>query len=138
MSGSKNQHLRTPLHRARGLGSAKDGTSHWWAQRLTAIAMIPLAAWMVYMLIVMMRFGEIGRIQLWLEDPLVALPLAAFIGLMFYHGKLGIQVIIEDYIHARQWTITCLLLNTFICWIFGLMSMLAILKLHLSIQFPVF
>ncbi len=133
----KTSALKHPMKKARGLGSAKDGVSHWWMQRVTAVAMVPLTTWMIYMLVAMMRTGQARQVQAWLTDPLAAYPLALMLGLMFFHAKLGVQVIIEDYIHAPQLKYTLLLLNIAFCWIGGIASIAAIIKLHVSMQAPV-
>jgi succinate dehydrogenase / fumarate reductase, membrane anchor subunit len=94
--------IRTPLARVRGLGAAKDGTHHFWVQRLTAIALIPLTIWFVIVLT-----GALGmdRAQLakWMRSPSSAAPLALFLIAGFWHLKLGLQVVIEDYVHHEGW-----------------------------------
>ena len=94
--------IRTPLARVRGLGSAKDGTHHFWVQRLTAIALIPLTIWFVIVLT-----GALGmdRVQLakWMRSPSAAAPMALFLIAGFWHLKLGLQVVIEDYVHHEAW-----------------------------------
>lgn len=122
--------LRHPLAAARGLGSAKEGVGHWWAQRVSAAAMIPFAVWMIYSLLAMMRRADAPQVREWLADPLAALPLATLLVLMLYHARLGLQVVIEDYIHAPAWKITLLLLNGFLCGGAALLSVFAVLKLH--------
>lgn len=128
----KSKELQHPTKLARGLGSAHDGVGHWWAQRVTAVAMIPLGTWIVYMLIAMMRVGQANHVKTWLADPLAAFPLALMLSLMFYHAKLGLQVVIEDYFHSPRWKYSLLIMNTLICLAGASMSILAILKLHLS------
>ena len=88
---------QTPLAKARGLGSAKKGTSHWWMQRVTAIALIPLSFWLI-LFVKQLFHGSYAEITHWLSSPfnLVILLSWAFVG--FYHGALGLQVVIEDYI----------------------------------------
>jgi len=101
--------IRTPLGRVRGLGSAKDGTEHWWLQRVTAIALVPLTIWFVLSLM-----GHLGqdRAQLsqWLRSPSTATPMALFLIAGFWHLKLGLQVVIEDYVHHEGWKIASLVL----------------------------
>lgn len=133
----KSSPLRHPVKQARGLGAAKDGVSHWWAQRVTAIAMIPLGTWLIYMLIAMMRTADAWHVQDWLTDPMAAFPLALLLGVMFYHAKLGLQVVIEDYFHAPRLKYTLIILNMFLCFVGGFLSILAIMKLHLSLQTPI-
>jgi succinate dehydrogenase / fumarate reductase membrane anchor subunit len=93
--------FRTPLARARGVGSAKTGTHHWWMQRLTAIALVPLSLWFVASLIVVVS-ADHATVIAWLHSPLVAILCCALIVAIFYHGQLGLQVVVEDYIHT-QW-----------------------------------
>ena len=92
--------FRTPLARVRGLGSAKSGTHHWWMQRLTAIALVPLSLWFVASLIVVVT-AEHAVVIAWLHSPLVAILSCTLIVAVFYHGQLGLQVVLEDYIHSE-------------------------------------
>ena len=92
--------FRTPLARVRGLGSAKSGTHHWWMQRVTAIALVPLSLWFVASLIVVVT-AEHSVVLEWLHSPLVAILCCALIVAIFYHGQLGLQVVVEDYIHTE-------------------------------------
>lgn len=91
--------LRNPLARAKGLGSAKGGTDHWWFQRLTAIALLLLAPWFVILMV-----GLIGddqfTVRAVLAQPLTATLMAAFVISLFWHAQLGVQVVIEDYVHG--------------------------------------
>ncbi|MCH2545997.1 MAG: succinate dehydrogenase, hydrophobic membrane anchor protein [Alphaproteobacteria bacterium] len=122
--------FRTPLATVRGHGSAKDGTHHWWMQRLTAIAMIPLCFWLIYSLLNLI-LSEQTTVQEWLQSPFRALLLTVFIGAMTFHAKLGIQVIIEDYVHASCSKYSLLLINTFGFILLFLMAVMAIFKLHM-------
>ena len=87
---------RTPLARARGLGSAKEGVHHWWAQRLTAIALIPLVVWFAISL-VMLSGADYAVVRAWIGSPLVMVLLILTIGIGLHHGQLGMQVVWEDY-----------------------------------------
>ena len=91
--------LRDPLAVARGLGSAKGGTQHWWVQRLTAVALLLLTPWLLALLI-----GLIGAdqytVRMTLAQPLTATLMLAFLLSMFWHAQLGLQVVIEDYVHG--------------------------------------
>ncbi len=120
--------LRSPLGRVRGLGSAKEGTGHFWAQRVTAIALIPLT-----FLFVVIIFAFIGadhaRAVALMGNPLVAVTMLLFIGDGFYHMQLGMQVVIEDYIHheaLKTLSLLCVSLGTVTL---GVASVFAILKL---------
>ena len=92
--------FRTPLSRARGLGSAKSGTHHWWMQRLTAVALVPLSVWFVASLIVVVS-ADHATVAEWLRSPLVTVLACALVVAVFYHGQLGAQVVLEDYVHSE-------------------------------------
>jgi succinate dehydrogenase / fumarate reductase, membrane anchor subunit len=96
--------IRTPLGRVRGLGSAKDGTHHWWLQRLTAIALVPLTVWFVLVLLTHLGMSRL-ELARWMRSPSTAAPLALFLIAGFWHLKLGLQVVIEDYVHHDGWKI---------------------------------
>ena len=120
--------MRTPLAHARGLGSAKDGTEHFWRQRVTAVALIPLSFWFVVSLIAMAGADHVAVIA-WLKQPVPACAMLLFIGTGFVHLRLGVQVVIEDYVEGEAAKIACLMLNTFFCAAAGLLSALAVLKI---------
>ncbi|MBO6825190.1 MAG: succinate dehydrogenase, hydrophobic membrane anchor protein [Sneathiella sp.] len=120
--------MRTPLKNVRSLGSAKNGTSHYWHQRVTAIAMIPLFV-IAIAYVVSLVGADYDRVRYVLSLPFTSLVLLLLIGAVFYHMKLGLQVVIEDYIHTEGTKMVLLLLNTFFCTIVGLASALAVLKL---------
>jgi len=120
--------MRTPLKNVRSLGSAKEGTTHYWHQRVTAIAMIPLFV-IAIAYVVSLVGADYERVRYVLSLPFTSLVLLLLIGAVFYHMKLGLQVVIEDYIHSEGTKMVLLLLNTFFCAIVGLASALAVLKL---------
>jgi succinate dehydrogenase / fumarate reductase, membrane anchor subunit len=91
--------LQTPLAKVRGLGSAKEGVHHWWAQRVSAIALVPLSFFVLW-LVVQLRHADYMTAKQEIAKPWIAAALIAFIGAFFYHGKLGLQVVIEDYVHT--------------------------------------
>ncbi len=93
--------LRTPLSRVRGLGSAKQGTEHFWAQRLTAIALVPLALWFVAQLAAHAG-ADHATAKAWLAEPFTAVVMIRLVVAGFHHGQLGLQVVIEDYV-ATEW-----------------------------------
>jgi succinate dehydrogenase / fumarate reductase membrane anchor subunit len=92
--------MRSPLGRAIGLGSAKEGVEHWWAQRITAIALVPLSLWFVSAVIGLVG-ADLETVQNWVSQPLAAILLVLLLIAMFYHLALGIQVVIEDYVHTE-------------------------------------
>lgn len=120
--------MRTPLGRVRGLGSAKDGTSHFWRQRLTAVASVPLFLFFVFFLI-SYNGQPYEAVTGALANPLVAclFGLMLIAGLM--HMRIGMQVIIEDYVHSEGSKLVCLILNTFFTVAMGALSLFAVLKL---------
>jgi len=123
-----NGDLRTPLARARGLGSAKDGLHHWWAQRLTAIALIPLVVWFAVSL-VMMSGADYEVVRAWIGSPLVMVLLILTIAVGLHHGQLGLQVVIEDYVHQDGWKLALIIAVRFIAVLFGLAAIVAILRI---------
>lgn len=94
--------FRTPLKTAKGLGSAKSGTHHWIQQRISAIALILLVLWFMSMLINMLSFSDYEQAVATLSSPFNATMLVLFLVMGFYHGTLGLQVIIEDYVHQDK------------------------------------
>lgn len=120
--------MRTPLGRVRGLGSAKDGTEHFWRQRLTAIANIPLVIFFVIFLISQLG-NDHAEVVAAIGHPLVAIGLLAVIVSVVIHMRLGMQVVIEDYISGEGTKIALLVLNTFFSIAVGLSAIFAIMKL---------
>ena len=98
-----------PLGRARGLGSAKHGVQHWWAQRVSAVALVPLTLWFVYS-VVHLTGADQARVHDWLAKPASAILMSLFIVATFYHLTLGVLGVIEDYVHREGVKVTALLL----------------------------
>jgi succinate dehydrogenase / fumarate reductase, membrane anchor subunit len=103
---------RSPIGRVRGLGSAKEGAHHWWHQRVTAGANLLLMTWFV-IAIAMLPSYDFRSVTEWLHSPWVAIPLILLIINVFYHFRLGLQVVIEDYSHAESRVALLLLTNLF-------------------------
>ena len=123
-----NSDLRTPLSRARGLGSAKQGVHHWWAQRITAVALIPLVAWFAISLI-MLSGADYAVVRAWIGSPAVMVLLVLTIVIGLHHGQLGMQVVIEDYVHNDGMKLALIVLMRFIAVFFGLAAIVAILRI---------
>ena len=120
--------MRTPLGRVRGLGSAKEGTDHFWRIRLTSIALVPLSLFVVGW-ILSLRGATLEEVRASLSQPLVALAVALFLIAALDHMRLGMQVIIEDYANREGNKLALLILNTFFTAAIGIASIFAILKL---------
>lgn len=127
MSGN----MRTPLARIRGLGSAKDGTEHWWRQRVSALINLPLLLWLVVSIAALAGRDHATAVQ-WLSHPVAATLIILALVNLFYHIRLGLQVAVEDYIHKEGTKILLLVLITLFTALFGLMAVLAVLKLALG------
>ena len=123
--------MRTPLNKVRGLGSAKEGADHFWKQRITGLANIPLTLFLV-VTIIALAGKDHGSVTDWLGSPLVAIAMMALILSGAIHMRLGMQVIIEDYVHGEGAKIVFLMANTFFSILVGLASMFAIIKLGLG------
>jgi len=123
--------LRTPLKRARGLGSAKDGTHHFIIERLTALALVPLSLWAIYLALSLMHADYAGARAV-VHQPFNAICLAAFVLALFWHMQLGLQVVIEDYVHLRWLEITSQIGVKFACFAGALASVLAIVRIALG------
>lgn len=120
--------LRTPLGKVRGLGSAKSGTEHWWMQRVTAIANIPLTIGVIIVLISLIG-ADHATVADRLGHPIIAMLMLAFILSITWHMRLGMQVVIEDYVHGEGSKIACVLANNFFSAAIAIASVFAILKL---------
>ena len=119
--------LRTPLSRVKGLGSAKDGTSHFWHQRLTALLLIPLVLWVGFSLAALPVAH--GTLVGWIQQPLVTVGLALLIIVTFYHAQLGLQVVIEDYVSSHSARTVSLLVSSLLCLLFGTVGVFSVLKI---------
>ena len=123
--------LRTPLSKVIGRGSAGEGVGHWWVQRVTAVALLPLTAWFVISLLGQ-SLQSYDAMRGWLGQPWVAVPTILLVFTLAWHSKLGVQVVIEDYVHAKGAKTTLLLLSTFVHIGASVAGIFAILALALS------
>ena len=129
---SNDGRLRTPLARVRGLGSARSGTEHFWRQRLTAVANVPLTIAFVLIVVSLLGRNHAAAQQI-LGSPLVAIVMLLFIGSVTYHMRLGMQVIIEDYVHGEIAKLALLMANTFFTIAVALAAAYAIFKLSFGV-----
>jgi succinate dehydrogenase / fumarate reductase membrane anchor subunit len=120
--------FRTPMGRARGLGSARDGAGHWWAQRLTAIALVPLTLWFVASVVALAGAGH-AEVASWIGAPVPAVLMILLIVATFHHAQLGLQVVIEDYVHSEGLKIAGIVLVKFAAAALGLVSVFAVLRI---------
>ena len=120
--------LRSTLGRVRGLGSAKEGVAHWWAQRTTAVALVPLSLWFVATLIAHLG-GDYGHAVQWIGAPVPAILMVLLIGTTFYHAVLGLQVVVEDYVHEEWAKLTMLVLLRLACFVLAVSGIFAVLRL---------
>jgi len=121
--------LRTPLSNAKGLGSAKEGAHHWWAQRLTSIALVPLTI-LLALCIASFENYSYESVVTWIQSPWVAVGLSLLVVTMFYHVQLGIQVIIEDYVGGWLKVASLIALN-FACIALVFIGLFSIIKVSL-------
>jgi succinate dehydrogenase / fumarate reductase membrane anchor subunit len=104
--------LRSPLGRVMGLGSAKDGTGHWWAQRVTAVALVPLTLWFTFSLLTLPGL-DYETVRTWLAFPLTGFLAVLLIAVLTYHSYLGTSVIVEDYVHTSGMKVLVLMVLRF-------------------------
>jgi succinate dehydrogenase / fumarate reductase membrane anchor subunit len=135
MSGTPNTpHIdmrRSPLGRARGLGSARAGSKHWWAQRLTAIALVPLTLWFIWSMLHLTGASQ-ADVAAWLSSPVRLALMLALIAATFHHLQLGMQVVIEDYVHQEGTKLALILAMKGLCIVLALICTISALVLGLS------
>ena len=125
------ENYRTPLRRARGLGSAKHGVGHWISERVSAIALIPLVLWAVFGVITLAATDYYGAVA-WISQPLNAVLMVLLVAISFWHMHSGMRVVVEDYIHTTLSKSALLLLNLFVCGLSGSLAVFSILKVALG------
>lgn len=131
--------FHTPMAKAKGLGAAHSGVLHWWYQRVTAVALVFLLPWFVISLFCSMLSPEVAHVAAWFAKPYNALGMVVLVVMMCWHGKLGLQVVVEDYIHAPWCKYFLLLANQFIAFAAMVLGVIAVLRLHFIdiMSFPV-
>jgi len=122
--------MRSDLGRVRGLGTAKEGAHHWWMQRLTAIALIPLTLWFIIS-IASLNSASYAETVNWLSIPLVSIFMILLISSTLYHALLGVQVVVEDYIHYEGFKFLLLIGLKFIFLVLGVIAVFSLLKIAL-------
>ena len=123
--------LRSPLGRARGLGSARAGSKHWWAQRLTSVALVPLTLWFIWSIMRLTGAAQ-ADIQDWLSSPVRLALLLALIAATFHHLQLGLQVVIEDYVTQEGVKLASILAVKGLCILLALICIISALTLGLT------
>lgn len=122
---------RTPFSRAVGLGSAKEGAHHWWMQRLTALALVPLCLWFAFSVASMSTAGY-EEMRVWLSSPWVAAFLLLFFAVAYYHAAIGIQVVVEDYVSSDGPRTAIIILTKFALALLGAASVIAVLRIAVT------
>ena len=123
--------LQTPLARVKGLGSARRGALHWWRQRLSAVALLPLSLWFIYELATLNSL-EYGAARAWVLTPATAALLTLFIPTLFYHAQTGLQVVVEDYVKPEGLKLAAIALVKFVAAVGAVVALLAVAKIHLG------
>jgi succinate dehydrogenase / fumarate reductase membrane anchor subunit len=123
--------LRSPVGRVLGLGSAGEGSGHWWTQRVSSVALVLLGLWFVFSLLRMPDVSY-GAVTGWIGSPVNAVLLALLIGTMVYHSMLGVQVVVEDYVSHHGAKIVTLLLLNFLHYVLAALGIFAVLRIALG------
>ena len=123
--------MRSPLGRAIGLGSAKEGVDHWWWQRITAIALVPLTLWFV-IAVIGLAGADLDVVVDWLQDPVPAVLFVLLLVASFYHGALGMQVVIEDYVGNEALKFGLLIVMKLAAFVLAALGVFAVLRLSFA------
>lgn len=127
-----NSNFQSPLSKAKGLGASGTGTNIWWAQRVSAVALVPLVIWFAYFMIKAAEYQDLEVITSIFTSPFSTLLLALFIGIGLYHGNIGMKEIIEDYVHCHATKTSLIIVLQFFSFITAIAGVCAILAIHLS------
>jgi succinate dehydrogenase / fumarate reductase membrane anchor subunit len=122
---------RTPLSRARGLGSAKHGVGHWISERVSSVALVPLIIWAAYSVIRLAQLDYYGAVA-WISEPVNATLMILTLAISFWHMQSGLRVVVEDYIHKTLTKAALLVLNVFVAGLAGALAVMSILKVALG------
>ena len=120
--------LETPLHRVQGFGSAHSGTQHFWRQRVTAVALIPLSIWFGVSALGLVGAREVDVLTFF-QHPWNAGLMGLFIVIALIHMQIGIQSVVDDYVHGEGMKLVCLLLNRAFAWVVGVFCLIALLRI---------
>ncbi|MEC9406248.1 MAG: succinate dehydrogenase, hydrophobic membrane anchor protein [Abyssibacter sp.] len=123
--------LQSPIGRARGLGSAKQGLHHWWMQRVTAVLLVPLSLWFVFSVACLMGSGYEATVA-WVAAPWVAVALVIYFATLFYHAQLGLQVVIEDYVHGPTTKLVSMYLMKLVHLVLAVAAIFAVVRIALG------
>lgn len=123
--------LQSKLGRVRGLGSTREGVHHWWAQRMSAVALLPLSLWFVYSLISLTGTDYV-TFTAWASEFGNSVFLVLLVVTMFHHAQLGLQVVIEDYVHSEMWKMGMLLFVKYGAVVFAASAIFAVLKISIA------
>jgi succinate dehydrogenase / fumarate reductase membrane anchor subunit len=123
--------MRSPLGRAVGLGSAKEGVEHWWLQRVTAVALVPLGLWFVIAIIRLVG-ADVESVRDWVGSPLPAILLVLLLIATFYHAALGLQVVVEDYVHTELTKLGLLIVVRLACFAFAVAGIFAVVSMAVA------
>jgi succinate dehydrogenase / fumarate reductase membrane anchor subunit len=127
----EKQRLRSPLGRARGLGSAREGVEHWWVQRVTAVALIPLSLWFAASLIALAGSDYNAFID-WLRAPLATILMVLLLIVLCHHMALGLQVVVEDYVHSEWVKIPAVVAVRCACFALAVAGVIATVRIALG------
>ena len=130
MDPESTQNMRSPLARAIGLGSAKGGVGHWWAERVSAVALVPLTLWFAASIIAHTG-SDYATFIVWLRTPFAAILMMLLLIALFYHTAIGLQVVIEDYVHSAT-KFAALIAVRLGCWALATAGVVAILRIAFS------
>jgi succinate dehydrogenase / fumarate reductase, membrane anchor subunit len=132
-SASRGVHvtvMRSQLGRVRGLGSAKSGVAHWWAERVTSIALVPLTIWFICAAVSLVGASH-DEVLSWVASPVTVVLLICLLVTTFYHMQLGLQAVVEDYVHVDSARLILLLLIKAVCFLAALAGIVSVLKMGL-------